>query len=77
MIRRRLPARTTPEMIEAGFDALARSGVAEHLCEGDKFVIRNIFNARHGERVAGERTNLAEVWEIRYTCAQVTGRCIQ
>jgi hypothetical protein len=35
----------TPEMIEAGFDALARSGVAEHLCEGDKFVIRNIFNA--------------------------------
>jgi hypothetical protein len=35
----------TETMIDAGFEALLESCVAEHICEGDRFVIRDIFNA--------------------------------
>lgn len=35
----------TPEMIEAGFDALVRSGVLQSWCEGDKFAVEIVFNA--------------------------------
>jgi hypothetical protein len=35
----------TPEMVEAGFEALLATCALEHPCEGDRYVVVRIFNA--------------------------------